>query len=460
MGKITNFKIIDKKTIELLSDAKKGDQIDLSIKQSIDFSNLDEQIRNEQSFLLKQELEQQENKLKNQFESEKRNLTEKLNAQLENKYISDKNKLQFEIEKLKNDIERLKQENQQACSQVKKDCENKFNLEKTQLNSQIHELNSCIKFKDDIIKSKEKEKEEAIISKQKEYEKTLALEIEKITRARSFSNSKQVGEDLEKWCDQAFEEYQTAGAFENCKWSKINLAIDHEKADYIFKVFSSSEGNDENLLTSVCCEMKNEQENVNASSKKHNSDHYKKLDRNRNSENAEYALLISTLDKDDNFLIKKVKDYKNMYVVRPQYFITFLALIAQVNKSFGSKIQELKNEKNKIENICALKVDIEKRIKELKESVINKNLPLITNKVEGIAKLATNISKEANEILKSTGIIINTHLKSLENKINNFTWKEFLSDVEKINKLENSEIFQNQENVDTFSDIAYCKTKK
>ena len=41
MGKITNFKIIDKKTIELLSDAKKGDQIDLSIKQSIDFSNLD-----------------------------------------------------------------------------------------------------------------------------------------------------------------------------------------------------------------------------------------------------------------------------------------------------------------------------------------------------------------------------------------------------------------------------------
>ena len=467
MGKITNFKIIDKKTIELLSDAKKGDQIDLSIKQSIDFSNLDEQIRNEQSFLLKQELEQQENKLKNQFESEKRNLTEKLNAQLENKYISDKNKLQFEIEKLKNDIERLKQENQQACSQVRKDCENKFNLEKTQLNSQINELNSCIKFKDDIIKSKddiikskEKEKEEAIISKQKEYEKTLALEIEKITRARSFSNSKQVGEDLEKWCDQAFEEYQTAGAFENCKWSKINLAIDHEKADYIFKVFSSSEGNDENLLTSVCCEMKNEQENVNASSKKHNSDHYKKLDRNRNNENAEYALLISTLDKDDNFLIKKVKDYKNMYVVRPQYFITFLALIAQVNKSFGSKIQELKNEKNKIENICALKVDIEKRIKELKESVINKNLPLITNKVEGIAKLATNISKEANEILKSTGIIINTHLKSLENKINNFTWKEFLSDVEKINKLENSEIFQNQENVDTFSDIAYCKTKK
>lgn len=474
MEKITNFKIIDKKTIELLSDAKKGDQIDLSIKQSIDFSNLDEQIRNEQSSLLKQELEQQENKLKNQFELEKRNLTEKLNAQLENKYISDKNKLQFEIEKLKNDIERLKQENQQACSQVKKDCENEFKLEKTQLNSQIHELNSCIKSKDDIIKSKddiikskEKEKEEAIISKQKEYEKTLALEIEKITRARSFSNSKQVGEDLEKWCDQAFEEYQTAGAFENCKWSKINLAIDHEKADYIFKVFSSSEDNDENLLTSVCCEMKNEQENVNASSKKHNSDHYKKLDRNRNSENAEYALLISTLDKDDNFLIKKVKDYKNMYVVRPQYFITFLALIAQVNKSFGSKIQELKNDKNKIDNICALKVDIEKRINDLKESVIDTNLPKITKKIqvinesaESILESAESISNKANEIRESTRIILNTHLKSLENKINDFTWKKFLSNVEKINKLENSEIFQNQENVDTFSDIAYCKTKK
>ena len=74
MGKITNFKIIDKKTIELLSDAKKGDQIDLSIKQSIDFSNLDEQIRNEQSFLLKKELEQQENTLNAQIAELKDNL--------------------------------------------------------------------------------------------------------------------------------------------------------------------------------------------------------------------------------------------------------------------------------------------------------------------------------------------------------------------------------------------------
>ena len=96
----------------------------------------------------------------------------------------------------------------------------------------------------------------------------------------------------------------------------------------------------------------------------------------------------------------------------------------------------------------------------MKEDVIDTNLPKITKKIEGIAELAKNISKEANKILESTGIILNTHLESLENKISNFTWKKFLSNVEKINKLENSEIFQNQENVDTFSDIAYCKTKK
>jgi hypothetical protein len=41
---------------------------------------------------------------------------------------------------------------------------------------------------------------------------------------------------------------------------------------------------------------------------------------NRNKKNCKYAVIVTTLDPDKNFTIKKVKDFSDMYVIRPEYF--------------------------------------------------------------------------------------------------------------------------------------------
>ena len=115
------------------------------------------------------------------------------------------------------------------------------------------------------------------------------------------------------------------------------------KADYIFKVFCDEEKSME--LASVACEMKSE--DPNSTNKRKNSDHYKKLDADRKKKNCEYALLVSELEwNDDNDVpIRKVKDYDKMYVVRPQYFITFLNIIASLANKYQSVLLEKKKEK-------------------------------------------------------------------------------------------------------------------
>ena len=98
-----------------------------------------------------------------------------------------------------------------------------------------------------------------------------------------------------------------------------------QPGDYIFKVYASSSHKENELLTSVACEMKNE--SPNSTNKKKNSDHFLKLDKDRKKKGCEYALLISELEWDqaNDVPIRKVVGYEKMYVVRPQYFITFLS---------------------------------------------------------------------------------------------------------------------------------------
>ena len=66
------------------------------------------------------------------------------------------------------------------------------------------------------------------------------------------------------------------------------------KADYIFEIYATEDKKEEDLLTSVCLEMKDE--NPDSKVKKTNEDYYKQLDLNRKKKNCKYALLVSNLD--------------------------------------------------------------------------------------------------------------------------------------------------------------------
>lgn len=182
------------------------------------------------------------------------------------------------------------------------------------------------------------------------------------------TSTKSFGEELENYVWQEFEGAQQKGAFPLAKFWKDNEVISSgeglkgTKGDFIFKDYDDK-GNE--LLT-IEIEVKTEQNTT--ESKKHNKDHYKKLDDDRNKKGCEYALLISELDRDNvNFDgVYKVREYEKMYVVRPQTFVAFINVLKDsLNKNheliqvINQKKLENLDEETFIANINDLKVDIQ-----------------------------------------------------------------------------------------------------
>ena len=83
-------------------------------------------------------------------------------------------------------------------------------------------------------------------------------------------------------------------------------------------------------------EMKNENEE--AATKKKNEDFLKELDRDRNEQGCEYAILVSMLEPDNELYNSGIVDvfhrYPKMYVVRPQFFIPHDYVVTQCSDEF------------------------------------------------------------------------------------------------------------------------------
>ena len=62
-----------------------------------------------------------------------------------------------------------------------------------------------------------------------------------------------------------------------------------------------------------------------------------KLDENRTKNNCKYAILVSNLEGNNPNIspIYKVREYENMYVVRPAYMMVLLNLIASLTSRFA-----------------------------------------------------------------------------------------------------------------------------
>jgi len=113
---------------------------------------------------------------------------------------------------------------------------------------------------------------------------------------------------------------------------------------------------DGNELLSIMFEMKNEVDTT--ATKKKNSDFFKKLDQDRTAKKCEYAVLVSLLEKDNEYYddIVTVHDYKLMYVIRPQHFITIIGFLRQANTKsqlLQSEIHRLNNQNIDVSNFEA-----------------------------------------------------------------------------------------------------------
>ena len=251
-------------------------------------------------------------------------------AQSKNEYEKEINKINSDkketIEKLEKalEIEKLKNQEQlkNQSTQIELEIERKKNIFEKDRDQKIEKINS-------------------------QYKQEINLHKEEIARLKDFQSklsTKMIGETLEQHCQMVFDLRQADGCFPNAQLLKDNDVVNGTKGDFIFKDYDE----DGNEIISVMLEMKNQSEIGNI--KKKNSDHYSKLDKDRTNKNCDYAILVSTLEPDNEFFnrgIVQVREFKNMYVVRPNSLLILLSFIT----SFARKTLDEKREIIKLKNM-------------------------------------------------------------------------------------------------------------
>ncbi|BDV02148.1 MAG: hypothetical protein HPAVJP_0370 [Candidatus Hepatoplasma vulgare] len=455
------IKLRDEKNLEfeLLEDAKKGDYIDLNSINNIDLSNISEQIKYFKDSEYKKKIEEvllNENQ-KNLLEKE--NIRIKLTNELNEKYLKEINELKQEIfqksEKNKIFEKELKLETEEKKIELSKEYidkisklenEIKINKEKNkifekELKLETEEkkielskeyIDKISKLENEIKINKEKNEElfnekiknlrlEIELSKEKEIS---LLKIEKdelkeknalILRDKN-SNIKLLGSELEDWIEN---ELRKAFSYnENIKIIREPNPINGQKPDFLIKIFHKN-----NLDSQIVIEAKTQINNEGI--KKRNKDHLEKLEKYRSKIKANYGILVSELETDNDFQIYKDNSYKDIFILRPIYLISFLQftinLLVVNEKIFNANISFEKKEK------------ILKEWKDFKDDLY-KSLDYINKQIENILIEKNKLITSSNNIEHSAKVIWDTHLSSLKNKLEKFNIdKKIIKKIEETN---------------------------
>ncbi len=187
------------------------------------------------------------------------------------------------------------------------------------------------------------------------FDKELAVKGEMIDRLKDMKaklSVKLLGETLEQHCQTEFDQMR-ALAFPNAEFGKDNDASGGTKGDYVFRDFS-----DEGVeYMSIMFEMKNESDS--STNKKKNEDFFAKLDKDRRDKNCEYAVLVSMLEEDSE-LYTGITDvshrYPKMFVIRPQFFLSMIALLrnaAQQTITVKAELEEVRRQSVDVTNFEA-----------------------------------------------------------------------------------------------------------
>lgn len=247
--------------------------------------------------------------------------------------------------------------------------------------------NKIVKLQSEIEQEKSKAQlHEADLQKQHENELRMKQEqIDYYKDLKTKMSTKMVGETLEQHCSIEFERYLRP-LMPNAYFDKDNDASDGTKGDFIFR--DSEDGTE---YISIMFEMKNEMETT--ATKHKNEDFLKKLDEDRRKKGCEYAVLVSLLEADNELynsgIVNKSHVYPKMYVIRPQFFVTFITLLVQASKSTLEYKKQLVLAQNREVDVT----NFETKMEDFKQK-FSKHYELYTRKFQdAIADIDATIKK-------------------------------------------------------------------
>lgn len=166
-------------------------------------------------------------------------------------------------------------------------------------------------------------------------------EIDRLRDMKSRLSTKMIGETLEQHCLNTFNLARSMGSFQSAYFGKDNDASEGSKGDFIFRDYI-----DGVECVSIMFEMKNEDDRT--ATKHRNEDFFAKLHKDRVAKNCEYAVLVSTLEADNELYNSGIVDvsyrYEKMYVIRPQFFLPLISLLSQSSKREARTVIALRRE--------------------------------------------------------------------------------------------------------------------
>ncbi len=399
--KTIKVSIQDEDTLVLQEDAQKGDIIDL---KSIHETDIDKTTITSVVHSIKRDA----------FNAELKKATEvlerenELKLQLKEKEFADIAK--DELSKKDQEIAAL---NSQIESVAEK-TESKVKLQSLEERQAIEEDYRQKLVDKDIAIGKIRHEKELSEEKLKEQIRSGESALISLKEMRTKMSTKMIGESLEIHCENEFNRIRSF-AFPNAKFGKDNEVSDSgSKGDYIYKEFDD----DGNEVLSIMFEMKNE-EDVTATKKK-NEHFFRELDKDRKEKNCEYAVLVSLLEKDNEYYddIVTVHDYECMYSVRPQHFITIIGFLRQGNL----KSQELQRTINQLKNQNIDVSNFEANMNSFKDA-FSRNYNLASSQfstaITEIDKSIDHLNKIKENLLKS-----DNNLRLANNKATDLTIKQ------------------------------------
>ena len=237
------------------------------------------------------------------------------------------------------------------------------------------------------LKDELSKKNEEIIKLKGDFEFQLKAKDEEIKRWKEFQvgdSTKDLGESLEKYCKDSFDEIR-AVAYPNAYFDKDNDVDEEGKGDFIFKDYK--EGIE---LVSIMFEMKNQKDTTKTKHK--NEDFFAKLDKNRKTKGCEYAVLVSTLEEDSKLYNRGIVDvshiYPKMYVIRPQFFLTIISLISTMARnSFADKKKLIEYQQENLDI-----TNFENNVRSIADK--------ITNDYEKAEAIYSEVDKMCDDIIK------------------------------------------------------------
>lgn len=248
------------------------------------------------------------------------------------------NDLNTQIKLLKEKLQGSDKDIQIAVNKAVEELKNQLSMKNEEITKLKGDVTS-VKKDNDLVAQKIKEQYEFQLKAKEE-------EIKHWKEYRMGDSTKDLGESLEQYCHDAFDEVRPY-AYPNAYFEKDNAVDEDGKGDFIFKDYQ-----DGIETVSIMFEMKNQKDTTKTKHK--NEDFFAKLDKNRTSKGCEYAVLVSTLEEDSKLYNNGIVDvshrYPKMFVIRPQFFLTIIGLIRNMaNNSFKYKKQVIEYQRENVD---------------------------------------------------------------------------------------------------------------